>query len=200
MTRKAAPKAKQETFKHIFGKRRTVVKLPSNWVTGSRHGCTKTRDSGSVTPGKGMRPQWSSNWGTSGGLTRSGCKSIPRVIHTQPPCSCFALCIVHVPFREHIMKHNRRRKRPTSKKPFVYSYVFIAASRNPTCACPSWAHVQPETHCACTCPVRHVRCFRWLLLRYVQKYSYYTPWPFSLSVLSNLHSLPPSQAHARWEG
>jgi len=73
------------------------------------------------------------------------------------------------------------------KKPFVCSYVFLAVSRNaPTCACPWCARVRPETHCACTCPMRHARCFRWLLLRYVWKYSHYTPWPFSLLSIPRL--------------
>jgi len=38
--------------------------------------------------------------------------------------------------------------------------------------------------------MRHAHCFRWLSLWYVRKYSHYTPWPFSLSLLSNLHPLP----------
>jgi hypothetical protein len=52
----------------------------------------------------------------------------------------------------------------------------------------------------CTCYVRHARCFQWLLLLYVRKYSHYTPCPFSLSLLPNPHCLPHYQAHARVEG
>ena len=51
--------------------------------------------------------------------------------------------------------------------------------------------VCPETHCACTCPMRHARCFQWLLLRYGRKYYHYTPWPLSLSLLSNPPLCPP---------
>ena len=95
-------------------------------------------------------------------------------------------------FHEHNLKHNRRRKRPMLTKPFVCAYVFLAAvCHAPTCSCPLCAHVWPDTHCACICPVLHARCFQWLLSLYVQKYSHYTPWPVSLSLLSNLHCLPP---------
>jgi len=52
----------------------------------------------------------------------------------------------------------------------------------------------------CTCYVCHARCFWWLLLLYVLKYSHYTPCPFSLSLLPNPHCLPHYQAHARVEG
>jgi len=52
----------------------------------------------------------------------------------------------------------------------------------------------------CTCYVHHARCFQWLLLLYVRKYSHYTPCPFSLSLLPNPHCLPHYQAHARVEG
>jgi len=52
----------------------------------------------------------------------------------------------------------------------------------------------------CTCYVRHARCFQWLLLLYVRKYSHYTPCPFSLSLLPNPHCLPHYQTHARVEG
>jgi len=46
-------------------------------------------------------------------------------------------------------------RRQSPKQPFVCSYVLLAASQNaPTCACPSCARVRPETHCACTCPMR----------------------------------------------
>jgi len=62
------------------------------------------------------------------------------------------------------------------------------------------AHVQHENNCSYTCPVHHSCCFRWLLLLCVRKYPHHTPWSFSLSLLSNLHSLPPSQALPRGEG
>jgi len=52
-------------------------------------------------------------------------------------------------------------------------------------------------HCACSCSVRHACCFRRLLSLYMQKYSHYTPCPFSVFLLPNLHCLPPYQADAR---
>ena len=42
----------------------------------------------------------------------------------------------------------------------------------------------------CTCYVHHARCFQWLLLLYVRKYSHYTPCPFFLSLLPNPLSVP----------
>jgi len=56
-----------------------------------------------------------------------------------------------------------------------------------------------QTHCACTCYVRHVRCLWWLLSLYVRKYSHYTPPPFSLSSSQPPPSAP-YQADARGEG
>ena len=52
----------------------------------------------------------------------------------------------------------------------------------------------------CTCYVHHARCFWWLLLLYVWKYSHYIPCPFSLSLLPNPHCLSHYQAPARVEG
>jgi len=119
-------------------------------------------------------------------------------LHTIP---LHMLCSVQCMFHEHNLKFNRRSKRATSKNPSVCDYVFLAAARNAsTCACPSCARVRPEIHCACTCPVRHACCFWWLISLYVRKYSHYTLWPFSLSIMYNLHSLPSSQTHARGEG
>ena len=43
-------------------------------------------------------------------------------------------------------------------------------------------------------------CFQWLLSLYVQKYSHYTTCSLSLSLLPNLHCLPPYQAQTRVEG
>jgi len=40
-----------------------------------------------------------------------------------------------------------------------------------------------QTHCACNFYVHHVRSFWWLLSQYVRKYSHYTLYPFSLSLL-----------------
>jgi len=56
-----------------------------------------------------------------------------------------------------------------------------------------------QTDCACTCLVRHVRCFQWLLSLFVRKYSHYTPCSFSLFLLPNLLCLPPYQADTRRE-
>jgi len=53
---------------------------------------------------------------------------------------------------------------------------------------------------ACTCYVRHARCFWWFLSLYVRKYTHHTPCPFFLCLLPNPHCLPPYQAHARVEG
>ena len=103
----------------------------------------------------------------------------------SPPAHALlcAMCIFH----EHNLKHCRRRKRPTSKKPLVCDYVFLATARNaPICACPSSGHVQPAVIGGCYCSM----CGNTLTI----------PHGPSLSLLSNLHSLPPSQAHAHGEG
>jgi len=192
MPRKAVPKTKQD---------RTCSSISvgndgrgsTNSVTGSGHRYTTTSNSRSATPGQGARQQWSSNSGTGDmqGNTLGDLHTIP--LHM--------LCSVQCMFHEHNLKFNRRSKRATSKNPSVCDYVFLAAARNAsTCACPSCARVRPEIHCACTCPVRHACCFWWLISLYVRKYSHYTLWPFSLSIMYNLHSLPSSQTHARGEG
>jgi len=68
---KAVPKAKQD-------RTRSSISVgndgqgPSNSVTGSGHPYTTTHNSGSATPGQGVRRGWSSNSGTGGRLTRSG--------------------------------------------------------------------------------------------------------------------------------
>jgi len=84
---KAVPKAKQDrTRSSISESVRNDGQGPSNSVTGSGHRYTTTHNSGSATLGQGVRRRWSSNSATGGRLTRSGCKTIPRVIYS-PLCA-----------------------------------------------------------------------------------------------------------------
>ena len=108
--------------------------------------------------------------------------------HTQSPCAGLALCIVHVP-------RTQPETQSTSQKTDVDKALCVRLCF-PCCRvlCP-----YPCMPIVQACRARHSLNMHLSVMpavvgafyRCVRKYSRYTPWPFSLSLLSNLHSLPP---------
>jgi len=157
----------------------------------------------------GKWQQWSSNWTTGSGQTRSGCQPVrqdntmvdPHTIHLRVLCSVRCAC-----FHTHNLQHNQRWQSPTATKPFVCAYLFLACVRHaPTCACPSCAHARhlharalpmPETcvslvylHlyvCFWVCLYLHV----WLYLLLPLPLSPGPSWPQSIIFVSLSIPLP----------
>jgi len=118
-------------------------------------------------------------------LAHAACVLFARVCQVITPGDPHTIPL-RVPYSAHcawLHRHNMQHKCLPQSETSTYMHA--------TCT--------RQTHCACTCSVRHA-CFRCFSSLYVRKYSHYTPCPFSLSLPPNFRCLPTYQADARGEG